>query len=160
MKKRKHHAAPHYSLLDVMTASPIQPLQQSTRTSQLLRMWDGLAQLETAENPAPDNWRVCADAVNLLETLVEMGEVQDSSGLLVNAVTAMGEAGERAMNGGVIRLSGLGIQAIRAVLEDYAEVLGLLPARIMILAHRKTEKRIREIYQGKGRAHDVQVVSV
>lgn len=73
-------------------------------------------------------------------------EVGDSSGLLLDAITAMGKAGERAFNGQPMRLDGPGLQAVRAVLEDYQAALECLPARTMVRCHRMTEKRIREIF--------------
>ncbi len=149
-----------YTLLHEISASPTEPLPVAWRTTQLTSMYDGLAQLERGDNPDPDDWRCVSDAVNLLETLVEQGVVADEQNLLRDAVTAMAEAGKRHTSGGPLRLSGLGIQAVRAVLEDYATALEQLPARTMIRCHRLTEKRIREIYAGKGRKGDVQVVSV
>ena len=49
--------------------------------------------------------------------------------------------------------------AIRSVLEDYAMVLDALPERVIMQAHRQTERRIYEIIGGKARAHDVRVRS-
>jgi hypothetical protein len=45
-----------------------------------------------------------------------------------------------------MRLDGPGLQAVRAVLEDYQAALECLPARTMVRCHRATEKRIREIF--------------
>lgn len=61
------------------------------------------------------------------------------------------------MAGGPIRLDGAGIQAVRAVLSDYADVLEALPARTMVRCHRLTEKRIHDILQGRLRPHDVEI---
>lgn len=123
-------------------------------------MWDGLAQLEKGDAPGKEDWAVCSDAVNLLETLVKQGEVEDNQGLLLDAITALAQAGQRHKAGQALRLSGAGMQAVRAVLEDYAAVISVLPARTMIRCHRLTEKRILEIMRGKRQAHDVCVVSV
>ena len=49
------------------------------------------------------------------------------------------------------------IQAVRAVLRDYAELIEVLPARTMVRCHRLTEKRILNILQGKLRPHDVEI---
>jgi hypothetical protein len=69
-------------------------------------------------------------------------------------------AGKRAMQGGAIRLDGQGIRAVRAILEDYAEAIAVLPARAMVRAHRKTEARILDILTGRRRPHDVEVVDL
>ena len=109
--------------------------------------------------------------MNLLETLVQHGEapvrnvatgqiiashwrdcdgdpmeIADTSGLLQDAIAAMTKAGQRMFDGHPLRLDGPGLQAVRAVLEDYQTALECLPARTMVRCHRATEKRIREIY--------------
>ena len=156
--KYKRTTSPTYSLLEEISASKTKPLPQFWINSQLSSMREGLAQLETGEHPDKEDWRVCADAVNFLETLIEMGEVEDTQGLLNDAVTAMGECGARVLSGKSMRLTGQGIQTVRAVLQDYSEVIQVLPARTMIHAHRMTERRNTEIRSGRGRPHDVVVV--
>ena len=149
-----------YTLWDEMAASPTEPTAEATRRNQLTRMWQGLRAIETAETPTADDWRVCSDAVNLMETLITMGKVQDSSGLLQDAITALALAGKRHIKGGTIRLNALGIQAVRAILEDYAGVLDALPARTMVRCHRLTERRLRAILAGKKQPHDVEVIDL
>lgn len=149
-----------YTVMDELLASPTEPTPDASRTHQLTVMWQGLRSIETAPEPTRNDWRVCSDAVNLMETLVDMGEVQDSSGLLQDAITALAMAGRRHVAGGSIRLDAKGIQAVRAVLEDYAAVLDALPHRTMIRCHRKTEQRIREILSGKRKPHDVEVLDI
>lgn len=165
MKKQGKHRAQkrttHYTLLQEICASATEPLPEFWRTTQLTSMWDGLAQLETNPAPGPDDWRVCSDAVNLMETLISMGEVEDAQGLLMDAITALAEASKRRMKESKpLRLSGPGMQAVRAVLEDYSEVITLLPARTMIRAHRLTEKRLHAIFDGKRKPHEVEVVTL
>lgn len=156
-KKRQPKRTPHYTLLHEISASALDPLPQFWRTTQLTAMWDGLAELEKAQNPGVENWRVCSDAVNLMETLVEQGEVVDAQGLLQDAIQALAEAGIRHRAGHPLRLSGPGMQAVRAVLEDYSEVIAALPARTMVRAHRLTERRNFEILAGKSRPTDIRV---
>lgn len=160
MKKARRQPAPFYTLLDELTASPTQPLPQEKRRHQLTRMYEGLRAIELAPVPTTDDWRVVSDSVNLLESLVEMGAVIDASGLLNDAVTALAMAGKRHRAGGHIRLDAPGIQAVRSVLEDYADVIEMLPARTMVAAHRKTERRIREMLAGKRMPHDVEVMDL
>lgn len=161
MSKRKKHQGRtrHYTLLHEISASPTEPLPQEWRTHQLINMWDGLHDLETHPTPGTNAWRVCSDAVNLMETLVEQREVEDAQGLLMDAITALAEAGKRHCAGGVLRLSGPGMQAVRAVLKDYSEVIAVLSARTMIRAHRLTEKRIHDILAGRAKPHDVEIVT-
>lgn len=169
-KLARARAIKHYTLLDELAASPTEPLPQAWRTHHLTRMWEGLAALETAPQPTADDWRVCSDAVNMLETLVTRGpwlacggelvDISDTTGLLQDAVTALALAGRRSLDGKPIRLDGAGIQAVRAVLEDYAMVLETLPARSMVRCHRLTEQRIAEIRAGKRQPHDVEVMAL
>lgn len=161
MKRRASRAPrPTYTLLDEMSASPTEPTPATTRRHQLTRMWQGLRAIETAETPTTEDWRVCSDAVNLMETLVTMGKVQDSSGLLPDAITALALAGKRYIAGATIRLDAPGIHAVRAILEDYADVLDALPARTMVSCHRHTERRLREILAGKKQPHDVEIIDL
>lgn len=146
-----------YTMWDAMLASPTEPMPLTKRTYQLTRMWSGLSALETAYEPTRDDWAVCSDAVNLMETLIEGGRVEDTNNLLFDAMKALAEAGQRSFAGHPIRLDGKGIQAVRAILEDYAEVLEALPHRTMIHCHRLTEQRLRKILDGKPRSHDIQL---
>jgi len=151
---------PTYNHWHILLASPTAPMPEARRLHQLTAMWLGLAALEKGAAPTTDDWRVCSDAVNLMETLVSQGTVQDTSGLLIEAITALAMAGRRHLEGGQIRLDGRGIQAVRAVLEDYAAVLAALPERTMVQCHRDTERRLRAILAGKSLPHDVKVMAV
>jgi hypothetical protein len=144
--------------MNEMMASPTDPLPLESRTHQLLRMYQGLHSMETSPEPTTDDWRVVSDAVNLMETLiVEMQVCEDSGGLLMDAITGLALAGKRNMAGGTIRMDGAGIQAVRALLRDYADLLEVLPARVMIRCHRLTEKRLHDLLDGKRRPHDAEM---
>ena len=140
---------------DAMLASPTEPMNEKQRRHQLTRMWSGLAGLETSAEPTKDDWAVCSDAVNLMETLVEQNHIVDPNNMLFDAITALAQAGQRSFAGKPIRLDGAGIQAVRAILEDYSMVLESLPARTMIHCHRLTEQRLQGILKGRKQAHDV-----
>ncbi len=160
-KRRQPQVRYTYTLWDEIAASPTELLPEAKRNYQLSRMWQGLRSIEQDPQPSTDDWRIVSDAVNLLETLVEMGEMQDKSGLLHDAVRELAIAGARHLQEGKpIRLDGPGVFTIRSVLEDYAEAIGQLPARTMIRAHRLTERRVAEILAGRSRPHDVEVVAV
>lgn len=151
-----------YSLLDEMCASPTQPMTVQKRTYTLTTLWAALASIESGPSPTSNDWRLCSDAVNMMETLVETLKVcEDASGLLHDATNALAHAALRHQETGAsIRLDGPGIIAVRSVLEDYQTVLESLPHRTMIRCHRLTERRIREIRQGRTKDHDVVVVSL
>ena len=147
-----------YTVMDMLMASPYEPMPEAKRLQQLTRMWGGLAALEKDANPTHDDWAVVSDALNMMETLVEMGWAADPDGLVEEAVQALAVAGQRHLDRGVpIRLDGAGIQAIRGLLEDYSQAVAELPARTMISCHRKTEKRVQDILNGRCETHDVKV---
>jgi mRNA-degrading endonuclease YafQ of YafQ-DinJ toxin-antitoxin module len=160
-KKKRQQRKKYYTIMDEMMASPTEPLPIEHRTHQLTMMYGGLNAMETAPTPTTDDWRVVSDAVNLMETLVvEMKVCEDSSGLLMDAITGLALAGKRNMAGGSIRMDGAGIKSVRAILSDYADLLEVLPARVMIRCHRLTEKRLHELLDGKRRPHDVEITSL
>jgi hypothetical protein len=171
-RKRAHrvHVIRTYDQWTELAASPTEPMARDTIDHQLTRMWQGLAAIEQAPEPTTDDWRVCSDAVNLMETLTTCGpwldcsgrqvDVTDESGLLMDANTALAMAGKRHRAGGHIRLDAPGILAVRSILEDYAAILKVLPARTMVRVHRLTEKRISEILAGRSRPHDVEIIDL
>jgi mRNA-degrading endonuclease YafQ of YafQ-DinJ toxin-antitoxin module len=160
-KKRPAQRPKHYTIMDELMASPTEPLPLEYRTHQLTRMYEGLAAMEKGASPTTDDWRVVSDAVNLMETLIEAMKVcEDASGLLMDAITALAMAGRRNMAGGAIRLDGAGIHAVRAILEDYAALLDVLPARTMIRCHRLTEQRLHDLLDGKRKPHDVEITAI
>lgn len=147
-----------YSTIDVLMADPDTPTPAAKQVHQLTRMWQGLRALELESTPRIEDWIVVSDAVNLMETLVKMGKVQDTNDSLTDAMKVLEEAGRRNEAGYALRLSGAGIQIIRGVLEDYAEALEQLPHRTMIVAHRKTEQHMFDILNGKLNINDTRFV--
>lgn len=147
MKKHKpnRRASTHYGPWHVMLASPDKPMQPSRYRHQLTRMHLAMASITSGESPTDEDWRLIADAVNLVETLVLQGVAQDESCLLHDAITAMAEAFYRAdQDSARMRLTGPGLAAIRAVLADWGTCLEQLPERTVIEAHIATDRRIAE----------------
>ena len=159
-KHRRPKGSAAYNLIDSLMASPIDPMPAKNSLYQIEQMWRGLASIRSGTSPTIDDWRVCADAANLMESLVMLGHAIDADGLVKDAVTALALAGKRSRTGHAIRLDGLGITAVQAVLQDYASALQQLPARTIIQAHRATEHRIRAIQYGQAQAHDVEVIAL
>lgn len=146
-----------YTHWDVLMASPTEPLPMEKRMFQLTRMFEGLSAIERDPEPTYDDWKVVSDALNMMETLLVMGQVEDPDNLIGDAAMALAKAGNRSLQGHPIRLDGSAIQLIRAILQDYCDVLENLPARTMIQAHRQTERRVTKIVQGKRKSHDIVV---
>ena len=162
MKNRNPFAPRTYTLVDEIVASPVTPLPADFKRHQLTRMWGGLVALETAPAPSNDDWRVVSDAVNLMETSIrDMQICQDPGNLLNDAVHALAMAGKRKVDDGkALRLDGPGIQATRAILEDYAALLDVLPHRTVVRCHRITERRMRKVLAGIKESHDMEVIDL
>lgn len=169
-RKRRFRPVLIYSALDLLAASAVNPAPEHRRQYQIGNMRRGLEALERGEHPAPDDWRLCSDVVNMMETFVAMGQiklasgdvvaVEDPQGLIADAVNALAAAAKRHYQGKTIRLDGPGLVAVRAALRDYAELLDVLPERVVMDCHRRTETRLQEISMGKRKPHDVEVISI
>jgi hypothetical protein len=151
---------PSHSLLDVMLASPTQPMPTAKAWYQLDVMWAGINAIQHEQAPHKNHWNACTDAANMVETLIVQGHVQDPGGSLKLGIDALANAAKRKHAGGAIRLDGPGIVAVRGLVEDYAEFLKHLPERTIVAAHRATEQRINAIRRGQRQQHDIEVVSL
>lgn len=160
MKKRKRPAvAPlRYSVLDEMLASPTEPHPDLTYQLALIRA--GIEEMRTAPEPTSAAWEAIADLVNLLESLVDMGEIDDSGGWIFEAAKELAHAGMRFQQGKPLRLTGAGLTAVCNAFEGYELAATNLSARTMVRAHRRTELRVREVRMGKRRSTDTVVVSL
>lgn len=161
----------HYTHWDELLASPSAPMPAARQRHQLTRMTAGLDEIARSDRPGTDAWRVLSDAINLVETLVlhgpwpdcagDLADVHDTTGLLPQAIDAMGKAGERWLHGQPMRLDGPGLVAVREVLAAYTDLLGTLPERTIIKCHRATERRLIAIMNRIERMPDgVHVVAV
>lgn len=158
-RSRKPRHRTHYSHMDVLLASPTQPMPAASRLHAMTRFYQALDAMQTAPNPTPEDWRALSDAVNLVETMLSTGLATDEGGTKAACIEAMGQAGQRYLAGKAMRLSGPGIQAMRALLADLDELMQLMPHRDMVRVHIATEKRVAEILRGKVRPGDVVVAA-
>lgn len=158
---RKKRLSSAYSLMDELMASGTEPMPEKMRLYHLTRIYEGLNGLEKSPVPTLQDWQAVSDGVNMVETLiVEMKLVEDTSGLLQDAVTAMALAGRRHLAGGNIRLDATGIQAVRAIIEDYSAMLDAVPHRTMVRCHRLTEMRVMGVRAGTRKANAEAVVKL
>lgn len=162
MKARKNRqAAPRtYSLLEEMAASPTEPLPERLRQWQLTGMRASIEAMRADPAPMREHWLLIADMVNLLESLVELGELKDDGGWIAESAKELALSAKRSHEGKALRLTGPGLVAVENALEGYEMAVNALPARTMVRAHRRTEKRISEIRSGKRRSADIEVVSL
>jgi len=145
-----------YTHIDVLMADPVEPIAKHKREGQLELINACMRSIEQNPNPTLEQWEIISDVVNLMQTLLEMGKIEDTDDLIGDAVAALAKAGTRHLERGVpIRFDGGDLTTIRGVIEDYAMVSEHLPARTMITAHRKTQKRVNDILTGKCKPEDV-----
>lgn len=132
----------HYSLLDEMLASPTDPMPEDLILLYGTRLYECLHSIEQDEKPTDQQWKILADCVMMTETLVREMKICEDSGLLQEAIDAMNASAVRYLKGGAVRLDGKGIQAMRAISEDFVDLLKALPHRTWVRCHRLTEKRV------------------
>lgn len=150
-----------YTLMDEIMSSPTVLISEDRRTYQLTLLYQALAALKLDPQPTKYDWQVCSDCVNLMETLIlEMKVCQDQDNLINDATMALVRAGKRKKDGNNIRLDAEGIKALQALFEDYAELVAILPERVMVKCFRLTEKRIQDLRKGKKKAHDVEIMEL
>ena len=152
MKKYKNT----YSQFDVLMASPTEPLPQAKRDHQITKIRLCMASIETMPKPTLHHWEVISDVVNMMQTLLEEGLIQDPEDAIGDATNALAKAGVRHLNKNVpIRFDGPDIKTLRGVIEDYEMVMDHLSARTMLGIHRKTEKRVQDILAKRYTLEDV-----
>jgi len=119
-----------YSHWDVLLASPTEPLPLKKRQYQMGLMLKALENCKT--KPSVQDIAALSTAVDLMETLRDMGHLEDNEKALEDAMIALMHE----------NLNDIEIRMFEGILEDYQMVMDNLPARTMIAAHRETEKRI------------------
>jgi hypothetical protein len=138
------------SKLSLLMANPDKPLKKKLRTAKLNSLYEALRSIEQDADPEISAWNELSTAVKLTDTLINCGpwqlgdlevRVEDSQGLLKDAMQALSIAGLRRLEGKPLRLDGAGIQAVRATLADYATCLENLSERSLLRAIIVTRKR-------------------
>ena len=119
-----------YTHWDVLLASPTEPLPLKKRQYQMDLMRKALENCKT--KPSVRDIAALATAVDLMDTLREMGPLEDSQKALEDAMIALMQD----------NFNDIEVRLFEGILEDYQMVMDNLPARIMIAAHRETEKRL------------------
>lgn len=119
-----------YSHWDVLLASPTEPLPLKKRQYQMGLMLKALENCKT--KPSVQDIAALSTAVDLMETLRDMGHLEDNEKALEDAMIALMHE----------NLNDIEVRMFEGILEDYQMVMDNLPARTMIAAHRETEKRL------------------
>ena len=121
-----------YTHWDVLMASPTEPLPLKKRQYQMNLMRKALENCKT-ESTVRDI-AVLATAVDLMVTLCDMGHLKDQDKALEDAMIALMQD----------NFNDIEVRMFEGILEDYEMVMENIPARVMISAHRITEKRINK----------------
>jgi hypothetical protein len=82
--------------------------------------------------PSVRDIAVLSTAVDLMNTLCDMGFLEDNQKALEDAMVALMQD----------NFNDIEVRMFEGILEDYQMVMDNLPARTMITAHRKTETRL------------------
>lgn len=135
-----------------MFSSPTDPLPRAYREVLVGNMREGLRAIAVDANPTEDHWRYCSDAVNLLAVIIADGMAQDAGGLLKDAENALAECALRFRQGKSMRLSGPGLAAVKAMLDDFEACVDGLSARYMRDVSNRADKIIWEAQHGRPRA--------
>jgi len=155
--KRKPKTPATLTIWNELQASTTKPISAEFRTTHLSRIYAGLDGL-FSDSPKSSDWRMVADASNLLDTMVDpMGICDDSDGLIAEACKAMSDASEYIKRGEAVQWENGQKDAIKSVVHDYATMLESLPERTIIRSMRLTEIRMREILSGKRKQGDIVV---
>ena len=119
-----------YTHWDVLLASPTEPLPLKKRQYQMDLMRKALENCKT--KPSVRDIAVLSTAVDLMNTLCDMGFLEDNQKALEDAMIALMQDS----------FNDIEMRMFEGILEDYQMVMDNLPARTMITAHRATEKRL------------------
>jgi hypothetical protein len=90
----------------------------------------------------------------MVEALIEIGVCEDVNGLYDVVIKSLADVHLRVKSGLPMRLDGEGLSNVRQLVAAYDELLGVVPERSMIAAHRQLEKRVFDILRNKGKPKD------
>ena len=122
----------------------IQPTPKAERDATMLRFYSALDAMTRGEHPGEEEWRDMSDAVNLVETLVDMGRLSAEQVMptVHSAVDVMRKAAHRYFSGQAMRVDGPGLQSLREVLDVYGQCMERLTGYEIAKAAELTQERI------------------
>lgn len=143
-----------YNALDIIMASP-RPMNDAQRNAYIQGFKTALHAIQFAPVSTKIHWRVMADAVNLVETFcahpwpdpsgVGLIDIADESGALEAASQAMREAARiHRLQGGSIRLSASGREALADLVDLLDTILQTVSHRSALHCHNECEAAIKQ----------------
>jgi hypothetical protein len=169
MSKRKPQTMQLYSIVDELMASPVNPLHKNQRDHHLGIIAKSFHALEKGEHPTLQDVGHVADAVNMLDTIVNMrfnqtakdfDEIEFPDETRRASTDAVARCAIRGRETGTYRFDAPGLVVVRELIEFYSDLLDVLPARVFIKAHRKTTTDVADALAGRLKSKDIQVVEV
>jgi len=156
MRKRSRYR-PMTELPNPLTR--LEPLNREQQQALLLRCYSALNSMTKGAKAEPNDWRDIADVLNIVETMtLHTGHL--TPGPIVPALEqvrdAMKSAQARHQRGLGLRLDGMGLGAVRFVLDIYAEAISVITAADMLSIIKKTHRLVAAAQA----AGDAQVVSL
>lgn len=154
-KPRRARWVPIYSAIVVSLSSTSSPMPLAFREQML---WELRAAVQAmageGDGPTLEHWRVCCDAVNVLETIVTKGWATDPDGLQREALNGLAEAGRAAEAGAPLALTAAAAEAMRYLIDDYEQCLAGLAEKSMRIALNETDRRTYALRHGINRDHN------
>lgn len=138
----------------------LRPMPEAERERLMLVFRSAVHAMAACQHPGEAEWRDLSDAINTVETLVLMRELDQTDAMpAVNAaIAAMVSAANRFKAGQGMRLDGQGLDAIRTVLGIYEACCEGLTGAKMAQAGKLTAQRIQQ--ELARRRNDATVVAV
>lgn len=155
-KKGKYILKMTYSPFAELMADPVKPLPKEKITYHMIKIYEGLDALDQMLHPEVHHWQAVADAANMLDTLSrEMDVISDTDGAIRDGMEVLALAWNRREQGLPNTLDHDDITKLRLIVNSYMEAMETLPERVMVRAHRMTEKRMYKILNGQKQEGDI-----
>ena len=95
--------------------------------------------------------------MNLMQSLKELGFIEDHDGVIYDVKAALLEAFDHHVKHGKLRMRATSLDNSRTLVVNAGDLLDAISARIYWSAVRRTEKRIQRIWDGHKKSGDVVV---
>lgn len=153
MSKRRNYHPPedrgdiHGSWVGIiaLTASHDRPILEAERNRLSFRLRLGLENIRAGANPEIGSWRDLTDCMNFLQSAVEMGMARDEGLAIDAAKAALLEAEANCRKHGKIRMSGLALENMRNLLDQYEDIIAAVSARDYWRIVKHTQRRTTDI---------------
>lgn len=140
-----------YTYADEMLASDVSPMHWRKKAATMQNLNDACeAVLYGTEPPQRWHWVTIIDALNLTQSFIELGYIDDPDGLHADLKNRLTKAGALFLEKKVdqLRVDGLGAVALVEFRDGFEEMLSTLTARKVIKAYRNTDSHCRRILAG------------